>query len=769
MRKPIAIVGLSCRVPSALDYERFWQILMAGEVRLERRPDRRNTGSIVWDEAASARLSEAATVGGYLDAIDLFDDHLFQISAREARAIDPQHRLLMEQAWHALQDAGMDPRRPGEGSVGVFMGLCSFDYALLAHEAGAKLGAYSAIGGAHCLAANRISHALGLTGPSITVDAACASSLVAAHLACDALVSGDCDLALAGGANLMLTPTINASFQAARMLSATGRCRPFDKHADGYVRSEAVGVVVLRRLQDALDANDPIHAVIEASAVNQDGRTRGITVPSAEAQANLLRTCWHKAERSSQDLAFVEAHGTGTPTGDPIEIEALSAALNDRKPDQGPCWLGSLKANFGHAEAAAGILSLIKASLAVERHVLPPHVGATEPIDDISRDRLRLRLPSACVPLEGRESGAPIYGGVSAFGFGGTNCHVLLRSPPVALALQPVAPIAITLSANDPAALRSLCEDWAAFLETASPAEVAAAGLFSMRAFSGERFRVAALAEKPAELADCLREHRTDRILARQEPVMLRIESSEALDLLPEPARASIEAERARGGEEKAKLVRSEIRTLLQRLFPDAKSVAGVRKESDRHLLLGGSNPGTERVIVVDASRAASLPVLVDLWRSGFAPTAAPLALGRLIRPPRLPSYRFTRRSHWLAHIKSPGGATGAQDSDDSLIRFDEPYLAQHLVVGEAVVPGASIIVAVLQHASARLGGDLEAREVRFESALLVEQAARGVRLTFRTCGTHELAFELLSSLPDRDSEVRYASGTVLSVNDPPC
>ncbi|WP_083514574.1 polyketide synthase [Bradyrhizobium manausense] len=504
--REIAIVGISCRAPGAPDYEAFWDLLVSGASGFGRLPPERSMHSRIWDERANARLTDLAYVGGWLEAIDRFDDRLFQIPSREARAMDPQHRILLEEAWRALQDAGIEPRRPASTAVGVFVGLCAYDYGLLGHEAGPDIGPYSAIGVTLGLASNRISHALGLEGPSLTVDAACASSLVATHLACRSLIDGECDFALAGGANLVLTPSINASFQAARMLSPSGRCRPFDASADGYVRAEAAGMLVLRRLEDARAAGDPIHAVIVASAVNQDGRTRGITVPSAAAQERLVKSCWDAAGISADAIAFVETHGTGTPTGDPIEIQALTAALRTRDPSEEPCWIGSLKGNVGHAEAAAGVLSLIKCALSVSRGVLPPHIGVREPIERVANAAPRLQLASTCTRLsQSKLHGTPLHGGASAFGFGGTNCHMLLRAPPAIASSKVDLPIAITLSAHELNALRSLCSAWASYVEGASLEDAAAAGRFSMRAFSGESLRVTALADTPSLVAQALR------------------------------------------------------------------------------------------------------------------------------------------------------------------------------------------------------------------------------------------------------------------------
>lgn len=761
--RPVAIVGFSCRVPSGPDYESLWKLLSEGRIVTGAPPVSRRFHSVVWNDAALSGLDEASLAGGYLEEVDLFDDQLFQMSPREAKSVDPQHRLLMEESWRALQDAGFDPHRPGAKSVGVFMGLCSFDYALLGHEVGMRAGPYTAIGGALCLGANRISHAFGFNGPSMTIDAACASSLVATHLAVQAIQSGECDLALAGGANLVLTPSVTTSFRAAKMLARSGRCRTFDKDADGYVRSEAVGVVVLKGLSEALDDGDPIHAIVEAGTVNQDGHTRGITVPSTQTQETLIRQCWEKAGLSADDPAFIEAHGTGTPTGDPVEIEALSRALSERTPNIEPCYVGSLKANLGHAEAAAGVLAIIKAALALERRMLPPHVGATRALDALNKEEGRLRLAKQPVALSSPDLEKPVYAGVSAFGFGGTNCHLLLRSPPAQKFSKLAGPMAVTLSAHSPAALRTLCDCWAEYLDSATHQQAAAAGRFSMRAYSGERFRALAIADEPASLATQLRADHPHEENSVAEQIRLRLRASSATDLLSDEARARIKLERVQTSRDEAEtLVRSEIRALLEQLFPQSDHDA--RKDvvhEDEIMLTQAQGVPASDVIVVDATRAKTLPALLELWRKGLAVNAASLAPGILSRPEKLPGYRFTRRSHWHAHLQSTRPQTDSAQT--CLLRFDQPYLAQHLISGEAVVPGASIVLAVLDEARARLGSDIEAHEICFENALLLKQAAKGVLLNFSQHKGGEFAFELYSALPNRSGRIRHAFGIIRS------
>lgn len=500
MKSDIAVIGMACRAPGAANVEQFWQLLMQGRVATGPWPPERRVLSKAWQQSDPAKVSIsddllASMAGGYLEGIDRFDAQLFGISPREARLIDPQHRLLLEETWRALQDAAIDPRSLAGSPTAVFMGLCSHDYSLMGHEAGAGVGPYSVIGSAQCIAANRISYVLGLEGPSIVVDAACAASLMAIHLASASLQSGDCDLALAGGANLVLTPTVNASFQAAQMLSKKGRCATFDVGADGYVRSEGVGVLVLKRLADAVADGDPIHAVIDASGANQDGRTSSITVPSRAAQVRLVERCLRQAGLAPDAIGFVEAHGTGTPIGDPVEAAALGELFGGRET---PCWVGSLKANIGHTEAAAGVLATIKAILALSHRVLPPHVGAAVPLPIFVDADSGVRLPNHSVDLGSEGESARHHAGVSAFGFGGTNVHLIVRSAdrdeqPADLTPYP-ATTALTLSAHSTASLEALCLQWADYLQDADPDAFQAAAHVANAAYASEKHRVAVVA-----------------------------------------------------------------------------------------------------------------------------------------------------------------------------------------------------------------------------------------------------------------------------------
>ena len=329
------------------------------------------------------------------DGVDGFDPLFFGISPREAELMDPQQRLLLEVAWEALEWAGIAPDSLAGSSTGVFVGISTTEYAAGVQSGTAIIDAYVGTGNALSIAANRLSYVLGLRGPSMAVDTACSSSLVAVHLACQSLRSGESDLALAGGVNLLLVPETMVNFSRARMLSPDGRCKTFDAAADGYVRGEGCGVVVLRRLSDARAAGDQVLAVVRGSAVNQDGRSNGLTAPNGPAQEAVVRRALEVAGVDPVDVGYVEAHGTGTPLGDPIELRALGRVLGPAGPPERPLVVGSVKTNIGHLEAAAGIAGLIKAVLAVHHGQIPAHLNFTEPNPHIPWDELPVVIPTA--------------------------------------------------------------------------------------------------------------------------------------------------------------------------------------------------------------------------------------------------------------------------------------------------------------------------------------------------------------------------------------
>ena len=355
-REPIAVIGLACRVPGASDSDAFWRLLDQGVDAIGEIPADRFDVEDYYDPDPDAPGKITTRWGGFLDQIGAaFDPQFFGIAPREAVSMDPQQRLLLEVSWEALEHAALAPARLRGSRTGVFVGISSFDYAqLLASQDEATIDAYLGTGVAHSASVGRVSYVLGLEGPNLAIDTACSSSLVAVHQACQSLLAGESDLALAGGVNVILTPTATISLSKARMLAPDGRCKTFDATADGFARGEGCGIVVLKRLADATRDGDRILAVIRGSAVNQDGASSGLTVPNGPAQTRVIRGALEQAGIAPGEVDYLEAHGTGTSLGDPIEVQAAAAALGTGRPADRPLLLGSVKTNIGHLEAAAG-------------------------------------------------------------------------------------------------------------------------------------------------------------------------------------------------------------------------------------------------------------------------------------------------------------------------------------------------------------------------------------------------------------------------------
>ena len=503
---PIAVIGLGCRFPHADGPDQFWQLLRAGRCVISELPPER------WPHVPE---DHAARQAGFLAEVRDFDAAFFGITPREAVYLDPQHRLLLEVAWETLEHAGLVPERLAGTEAGVFIGISTNDYGRMLLAGAAEPDPYIASGNALSMAAHRLSYHLDLRGPSMAVDTACSSSLVAVHLACQALRTGDCEIALAGGVNLILSGELSANLAQAQMLSPTGKCKTFDASADGYVRGEGCGMVVLKPLPAALRDGDRIYAVIEGSAVNQDGRSNGITAPNQAAQVEVIRKALRQAGRQPQEISYFEAHGTGTPLGDPIEFEALHTVLGSVSDK---CALGAVKTNLGHLEAAAGIASLLKTILQLHHGELVPHlhVECVNPL--IPLDGSRFYLPRSSEPWP--ESVAR-RAGVSAFGFGGANAHVIVAQAPQQTAgpSQVHEPEGTTyllpLSARTDKALHDLAQRFAAWLKEHPDVPLGAACAAAARNRSHFPRRRAFLATTRAEMIAALQ---SDKICPAEGP-----------------------------------------------------------------------------------------------------------------------------------------------------------------------------------------------------------------------------------------------------------
>jgi acyl transferase domain-containing protein/acyl carrier protein len=468
----LAIVGIGCRLPGgANDPDSFWRLLCDGIDAIREVPPDRWNAARFYDPRAGRPGKSCTRWGGFIDGIDQFDANFFGISPREAARIDPQQRLLLETAWEAVEDGGQ-VLECSEGSAGgVFIGISHTDFQVIQSAPADRttIDAYSATGSAHSVAANRISFFLNLCGPSLAVDTACSSSLTAVHLACQSIWNGECPWALAGGVNVIINPDAFIGFSHASMLSPDGRCYAFDARANGFARAEGAGMVVLKPLSAALAAGDRIYALVLGTAANQDGRTSGLTVPSASAQEALVHQACASAGIRPSDLHFVEAHGTGTPVGDPIEFHALGAALSPGREERHPCLIGSVKTNIGHLESAAGIAGLIKATLSLHYGLVPPHLHFQQPNPHLELDRWKLNVATSLQSFP--EDAERRLAGVNSFGFGGANAHAVLASAPVianerSSSLEETKDFLFPLSAGAPAALQALASKWSECLKT---------------------------------------------------------------------------------------------------------------------------------------------------------------------------------------------------------------------------------------------------------------------------------------------------------------
>ncbi len=431
--EPIAIVGLGLRFPGGplgtlTDAGAYWKLLAGGMDAVSIIPADRWPIDRFYDADPDAPGRMYTRHGAFLDDVDLFDADFFAISRREAETLDPQHRLALEVAWEALENAGYSPTGLVGSATGVFLALSNSDYGRMVFARTGLIDSYASTGNIFSVAPGRISYTLGLEGPSMALDTACSGSLVGIHLACQSLRSGECRMALAGGVNLILSPEININFSKSRMMAPDGRCKTFDASADGYVRGEGCGVVALKRLSDARADGDRVLALIRGSAVNQDGRSGGLTVPSGTAQQAVLRQALAAAGVDPLEISYIEAHGTGTSLGDPIEAHALAAVLGPGRAAGNPLVLGSVKTNIGHLEAAAGIAGLIKVVLALQHREIPPHLHFRKMNPHIDWKGIPVEIPVECRPWnpEGRKRLA----GVSSFGFSGTNAHIIVEEAP---------------------------------------------------------------------------------------------------------------------------------------------------------------------------------------------------------------------------------------------------------------------------------------------------------------------------------------------------
>ncbi|WP_329586161.1 amino acid adenylation domain-containing protein [Kitasatospora sp. NBC_01250] len=699
----IAVIGMAGRLPGSADLEEFWQHLAAGDDLVGEIPADR------WDWRDQPR--SRSRWGGFAPDVDRFDAAFFGISPREAELMDPQQRLMLEVVWSAIEDAGYRPSELAGKRVGVFVAVTNSDYLEVQRAAGRGTEGHTLTGAALSIIPNRVSYLLDLRGPSIAVDTACSGSLTAVHQACAALREGSCDLAIAGGVSLILAPGVYEALSQGEMLSPDGRCKAFDARADGYVRGEGAGVVLLKANDRARRDGDAVHAVIKAVALGHGGRSTSLTAPNPDAQADLLVEAYRAAGVPLATVGYIEAHGTGTALGDPIETTGLSTAFRRLRAERGPapaagCAIGSVKTNIGHLEAAAGIAGLFKVALALRHGTIPAslHFQEQNPYLELDGGPFEVAATARPWPRPRDEAGGelPRRGGVSSFGFGGANAHLVLEEPTVPdIRAEQAAEQLFVLSARDPQALRLTAQRLADHL-------------------AGQQVH-------PADLAHTLqlgREPMAHRLaVVAHGTAALRTELAEHLAGRPSSVRTG-RAERAAA---------------------DVPAAAT-------------GDPG-------------DLSSLVDAWLAGAEVNWAALHQGAARRRVHLPAYPFARTRHWVTPAQAPDGAparlhptlldadrsTAGQQVYAKTLTGEEFYLRDHVVGGELVLPG----VAYLE--MARLAGELAAgqRPVRGVDGLVwaspVRLPAGGEhRLEVRLTGT---AFEVAGA---GDGAPVHARGTLL-------
>ena len=454
----IAITGIGLRFPGADTVAEFWDLLCNGENAVGEVPTER------WDikklpEGLSKQQQSAMRFGGFINDIKGFDAAFFGISAQEANSLDPKQRLVLETAWHAIEDAGVPQKKLRGSRTGVYVGTSVYDYYQLLCSDERNIDNYLGTGNFNCIVANRLSYFLDLKGPSLSVETACSASLTAVQLACTAIRNGDCDQALVGGAMIMLSPEVTESFARGNFLAPDGRCKAFDNRADGYVRGEGAAMIMLKPLSQAMADNDRIYATILSAVCNQDGRSNGLTAPNPLSQQSLIREACEQAGIKASDIAYVEAHGTGTRLGDPMEVKSLGAVLGRGRAADRPCHIGSVKTNIGHLEAAAGIAGLIKTALSVYHGKLPPSLHFEEPNTLIPFSKLGVKVQEKLEDWP--EYAERRLAGVSSFSFGGANAHVILSEAPAAseaMSNSVLLPEIITVSAKTEGVLNSILQ-----------------------------------------------------------------------------------------------------------------------------------------------------------------------------------------------------------------------------------------------------------------------------------------------------------------------
>jgi acyl transferase domain-containing protein/acyl carrier protein len=751
---PVALIGAACRIHGGPDSpEAFWEVLQSGRDCITETPQER------WDLAAwyspdpDVPGKVNTRYGGYLTGLSQFDPGFFGISDREARQMDPQQRLLLEVSWEALEGAAQAPARLFDSPTGVFFALNNNEYFQMAMEADpSRLDAYSISGGVHSTAAGRLSYLLGLRGPSLSVDTACSSSLAAAHLAIQSLRARECQMAVVGGVHLTLRPHLTVGLSRLKMIAPDGRCKAFDAAADGFVQGEGCVVVVLKLLAQAIKDRDPILAVIRGSAMNQDGRSSGLTAPSGPAQEEVIRAALSQSGLLAREVSFVETHGTGTALGDPLEARALSAAYCRSQDRQTPLLLGALKTNVGHLGPASGLAGLIKLAWCLREAEIPPNLHLQRPSPYVEWDREQVALPTAKVPWPA--DSALRAGGVSSFGFSGTNVHMVVQEFREAAAVSPhLEQRLLPISARDSEALRVMVEKFSAYLQQTSDSWAAichTAGWGRDHA----THRLAVVAGSAFDAASTLRSYLAGTIAlpngvvvphptpklgwilresASLEGVLASIDAWRGVGIQPDIVAGDGRFGALAAAYASGAITAEEALSLLNGAnLSNGSGPLRARwlNQLDRHQLTrwyqgegfaGEKVSGCDCTLVIDAGTTPNAERLAELYTAGFAPDWRAVDSSGGARCVRLPTSPFQRRHLWAFD-------NGPLRGDSRMLSQASPsYMQGHLIAGDVVVPGAWFVAWGLELAGSRRA----VRNVTFHRRLTLP-ASRNTKVEIR-------------------------------------
>ena len=751
----IAIVGMACRFPGAKNYREFWENIKQANSSISEIPDSRWDWKAYWGDPQSDINKSNSKWGGFIEDVDAFDLSFFGFSPREVEAMDPQQRIMLELTWSCLEDAGICPSHISGQKVGVYVGVFNFDYKELQERKFREIETYHSTGTASAVIANRISHYYNLKGPSFPIDAACSGSLNAIHSAIQALTLGDCNMALAGGINLLLTPTRHISFSKTGMLSPTGSCKTFDESADGYVRSEGAGVVLLKPLKKALEDGDSIYGILKGSAINHNGKTHTLTYPNPDAQAEVIAAAHRRAAFSPDSISYIEAHGTGTPKGDPIEFQGLIKAFDKLYLEQGKamvkncCGLGSVKTNIGHLEAAAGIAGVIKVLLCMKYKQLPKlqnlkslnHRITVEDTPFYFLSQTKEWKPAK----DEKNQYYPKRAGVSSFGFGGTNAHVVMEeAPSVRRSASKLPFYLIGLSAKTEEAMRQRQHDLLDWLESKSQ-ESEIIDISSTLLLGREHFEVrsALVVKDIAELKEKL-----SQVLQKGEVQGYCKENSLGK------------------GKEIQHLFEELGKTIIKEISSNK-----FKDEQEYH---------------------SKLLALAELYVNGGNPDWKMIFADSRIRRANLPTYPFAKDRYWLPQsdlsniTESAAGSKAvhplvhyntsylSEQRFTSTFTGKEHFLADHVIGGKRTLPGAAYLEMARKAVELSIGEELPERSaiklknIVWASPITVDEKPVDIHIALFHEENGDISFDVYNKQGSTEEEVVHSQGSAVLVNVEP-